>query len=291
MTTHAPTQENLAYGSHPRQVLDLWVAETDAPSPVYVFLHGGGYCSGSKELLPPIIREALLAGGVSVAAANYRFTDDPELFAPLLDGEYVVQFLRLHARELHLDGGRVAAGGGSAGAATACWLAFRPDHADPDAADPRARQSTRLQCLAAWEAQTTLDPLAIRDFVAGPTWEIGSIQALCQLPLAQYDTPLARARFRELAFTEMVGPDSPPTFLYNLTRDLPLTADLPIGPGIHHPVFGRVLKAKMDRVGVECVLRTYEQEQGQRADEEINALFQRELAAFVARHLCGLPPR
>jgi acetyl esterase/lipase len=253
---------------------------------VYLFLHGGGYCSGSKEQLPPVLRDALLAGGISVAAANYRFTDDPELFAPLHDGEYAVQFLRQHAADFRIDPARVAAGGGSAGAATACWLAFRPDAADPDSADPRARQSTRLQCLAAWEAQTTLDPLDIRRFVAGPTWTIASIQALCQLTLDQYDTPEAHARFRKLSFLDMVDAAAPPTFLYNLTPDLPLTDELPIGPGIHHPIFGRELKTRMDQVNIECVLRTYEQEQGRLPDAEIDPLFQREFAGFVIRHLC-----
>ncbi len=287
-TTLAPTYAELAYGPHARQVLDLWLPAGSAgvsPAPVYVFFHGGGFCSGSKELLPPIIRDALLAGGVAVAAANYRFTDDPEPFAPLRDGEYAVQYLRLHAAELGLNPARVAAGGGSAGAATACWLGFRPEGGDRCHPDPLRQQSTRLQCVAAWEAQTTLDPLAIRGFVAGPTWTIGSIAALCHLTVEDYDTPKAQALFRELAFTDMVDAHSPPTFLYNLTPDLPMTDDLPVGPGIHHPIFGRVLKAKMDPAGVECVLRAYEDEQGRRPDEAIMPLFQHELAAFVIAKL------
>ncbi|MHB9133036.1 MAG: alpha/beta hydrolase [Armatimonadota bacterium] len=282
--TQEPTYQNIAYGAHERQVLDLWVADTREPSPFYVFFHGGGFCSGDKNLLPPIIRDELLAAGVSVAAANYRYTDDPELFAPLLDGKYAVQYLRAHAKELHLNPARVAAGGGSAGSVNAFWLGFRPDMADPTSDDLPARQSTRLTCIAAWEPQTTLDPLFIREIIAGPTWEIGSIAALCQLTLDQYDTPPAKELFRDLAFTEMIAADTPPVFLYNLTPNLPNTPDLPVGPGIHHPIFGKVLKEQMDPAGIECITRTVE-DVPDVPTEEIMPLFQRELAAFVARQL------
>ena len=36
-----PTLENVAYGPHERNVLDFWRAESDAPAPVLIFIHGG----------------------------------------------------------------------------------------------------------------------------------------------------------------------------------------------------------------------------------------------------------
>ena len=279
-----PTYRDIAYGPHARNVLDLWLADSNTSTPVYVFFHGGGFYAGDKSHMLEVLLDELLAAGISVASANYRFTDDPEYFAPLLDGERAVQFLRAHAEEWNLDPARFASGGGSAGSVTSFWLGFRPDQADPTSADLVKRQSTRLSCIASYEAQTTLDPHFIRSFVAGPTWTIASIAKLCQITLDQYDTPQALTSFRELAFTEMVTPDCPPVFLFNLTPNLPMTPDLEIGPGIHHPVFGVVLKTPMDRAGVECVLRTHEQVPDL-SDEAASELFQREMAVFVAGHV------
>ena len=36
------TFENVAYGNHANQILDLWQAEVDEPAPLVVYIHGGG---------------------------------------------------------------------------------------------------------------------------------------------------------------------------------------------------------------------------------------------------------
>jgi acetyl esterase/lipase len=38
---HRPTQANVAYGSHERQVLDFYKAESKQPTPLLFFIHGG----------------------------------------------------------------------------------------------------------------------------------------------------------------------------------------------------------------------------------------------------------
>ena len=35
-----PTHADVAYGSHPRNVLDLWLASSDKPTPLLVNIHG-----------------------------------------------------------------------------------------------------------------------------------------------------------------------------------------------------------------------------------------------------------
>ena len=44
-----PTLANVAYGTHPRQVLDFWKAESRQPTPLLFFIHGGGWVSGDKD--------------------------------------------------------------------------------------------------------------------------------------------------------------------------------------------------------------------------------------------------
>ena len=35
--------KDVAYGNHPRQVLDFYQAKSDKPTPVVFYIHGGGW--------------------------------------------------------------------------------------------------------------------------------------------------------------------------------------------------------------------------------------------------------
>jgi len=45
----APTLANVPYGEHPRQVLDFYKAATSRPTPLVVYIHGGGWVNGDKS--------------------------------------------------------------------------------------------------------------------------------------------------------------------------------------------------------------------------------------------------
>ena len=144
-----PTISELPYGTHKRQVLDFWKAESDKPTPLILVIHGGGWNGGSKERLAPTIRiDEALAAGISVAAINYRYVPQavnagikPPVKAPLEDASRALQFIRSKATEWNLDKERIGVTGGSAGACSSLWLAFHDDLADPTNADPvRASQ-------------------------------------------------------------------------------------------------------------------------------------------------------
>ena len=69
-----PEVENVPYGPHERNVLDLWKAAGEGLRPLVVLIHGGGFTSGdkSKWRSSPLLRQ-LLESGISCAAINYRF--------------------------------------------------------------------------------------------------------------------------------------------------------------------------------------------------------------------------
>ena len=71
----APTHANIKYGPHPRNVFDMWLAESDKPTPLVIYYHGGGFRGGDKRTINTGMLQALLNKGVSVAAANYRLTN------------------------------------------------------------------------------------------------------------------------------------------------------------------------------------------------------------------------
>ena len=145
-----PRYKDIPYGPHERNVLDLYPVASDAPAPVYVFIHGGGFRGGDKTRIPPALLEGCLRAGIAVAAINYRLSDTDPYPAAMEDSARAIQFLRHKAGEWRLDGTRFAAGGGSAGGGITFWIGFRPDLADPASDDPVARASTRLACIASW---------------------------------------------------------------------------------------------------------------------------------------------
>ena len=170
-----PTMANVPYGDDPRQVLDFYKAESKTPTPVLLYIHGGGWMGGSKDRVGAI--PSYMAAGVSVVSVEYRFVSQahaaeikPPVKWPLEDAARAVQFVRSKASEWNLDKTRIIATGGSAGACSSLWLAFHDDMADPKSSDPIARESTRLLGAAVIGAQTSLDPHQMREWMPNITY-------------------------------------------------------------------------------------------------------------------------
>jgi acetyl esterase/lipase len=167
-----PTIQNVQYGKHARNVVDIWQAEEKNPTPLVLVIHGGGWRGGSKERVDRFVDvQVLLNAGISVAALNYRFVDqaiqenvEPPVKAPLHDAARCLQFIRSKSNPWNIDPTKIAATGGSAGACSSLWLAFHDDLCEPTSDDPVARQSTRLCCAAVKGAQTSLDPKQMKEW-------------------------------------------------------------------------------------------------------------------------------
>ena len=54
-----PTHPNVKYGPHERNVLDVWLAESDKPTPVLVSIHGGGFQGGDKSVSDGLLNPCL----------------------------------------------------------------------------------------------------------------------------------------------------------------------------------------------------------------------------------------
>jgi acetyl esterase/lipase len=289
LRTAAPAQDrpepdvrNASYGPHERNVLDLWKAKADRPTPLLVFIHGGGFRGGDKSAVPPGLLRGCLEAGISVASINYRLSQHAPFPAPMLDGGRAVQFLRSRASEWNLDPRRIAASGGSAGAGISLWLGFRPDLADPKSPDPVARQSSRLTCMAVLGAQSSYDPRFIRRVVGGRAHEHPALMPFYGLRPDELDSPRAHKLYEEASPINYVTADDPPVFLFYNEPKEPLPAEAAPGVGIHHPNFGTALKEKLDPLGIECVLRhqTDYAARGERQDA-----LHRDIVAFLKKQL------
>jgi acetyl esterase/lipase len=194
-----------------------------------------------------------LEAGISVAAISYRYSTQAIAPAPFQDGARAVQFLRSKAKEWNIDPKRLAATGGSAGAGISLWLAFHDDLADPKSDDPVLRQSTRLSCAVVFNGQTSYDPRFIRELFPGKdVYKMGALRELFGVDLNKLDElPAEKYRlFEEVSAINHLTKDDPPVMLiYASPMNAPITDT---GIGIHHPLFGKALKEKMDALHISC---------------------------------------
>ena len=251
-----PTHPDVKYGPYDRNVMDVWLASSDKPTPVLVSIHGGGFRNGNKSVSGDILKECL-ESGISVVAITYRLSDEAIAPAQFLDSARAIQFIRHNAKEWNLDPTRVAATGGSAGAGISLWLGFRDDLADPGNEDPVQRQSTRLTCMAVYNGQTSYDPRFIRELFPGTrVYTDPALAQLYDVDLSKLDD-LRREKYRLFeevsALPHLTKDDAPAALFYASEMDTPITNQ---GIGIHHPRFGRALKDKMDELGIECEVHT-----------------------------------
>ncbi len=281
-----PDLANLRYGPHDRNVLDFWRARpavgTPGKTPLVVFFHGGGFRLGDKSSVPDWLLAKCLDSGISVASVNYRLSDTATFPAPMLDGARAIQYLRSRAGELGIDPSRMAASGSSAGAGIALWIGFHDDLADPRSSDPIARQSTRLACIGVDGAQTSYDPRFIKRVVGGRAHEHGALKLFYGLSDSELDTSRAHKLYEDASPINYATTCDPPVIMFYAEPDEPLSADAKPGEGIHHPRFGAALKAKLDAMGVECIVRHSQDfpEQDDPREREY-----REMAEFFRSHL------
>jgi len=92
------------------------------PRPLLVWIHGGGWQSGSHNQMPASAAD-LRSQGISVASIGYRLSGQATFPAQIHDCKAAIRWLRAHADELQIDPTRVAVWGSSAGGHFACLVA------------------------------------------------------------------------------------------------------------------------------------------------------------------------
>ena len=128
---------NLVYAERDgRQLLmDIYRPDADGPVPVALYLHPGGWRSGTKD---HCLVRWLVRYGIAVASIDYRLLPRHRFPDALHDAKAAVRYLREHADSYGLNHGAIAAVGVSAGAYLANMLGLTahvsalndPEHPD-----------------------------------------------------------------------------------------------------------------------------------------------------------------
>ncbi len=224
-----PTEAEVSYGPHPKQVLSFWKVKSAKPTPLLFFIHGGGWQAGNRMGGMNTYVPAMHKAGISVVSIEYRFIEEamadnvePPVKGCLHDAARALQFVRSKAQEWNIDQTRIAASGGSAGACSSLWLAFHDDLADPTSSDPISHESTRLLCAAVNGAQTTLDPQQMKEWTPNSNYgshAFGIFKDVNGKKARDFDAFLARRDeimpwIQEYSPYALVTSDDPPIYLF-----------------------------------------------------------------------------
>jgi acetyl esterase len=285
-----PHFKDVAYGKNDFQKFDLWLAKSVEKTPVVIYFHGGGFTSGDKrENIPKQFAKKLLKSGISFVSANYRLVRKSSPFpAPHQDAARVVQFLRAKASEYNIDPAKIGVSGTSAGGNLALWVGLHSDLANPDSSDSIDRESSRVSCVLAFNAQTTLDPNWRNEHVVESSENYERVADVYDVSTKKLRNPspaLQRLMDEVSPITHASGDDPPLLLLY----DQPMT-ELPLPPDskweviVHHPILGVLLEKKMLEVKGDIVVhwagdKKQEKEKRTRRPSEID---------FILKNLNGI---
>lgn len=93
-----------------------------APTPVLIWLHGGGYVMGKPEMDDRSCAAYVRELGISIVSVDYRYAPKHPFPAGLEDSYSALKWVAAHAQQLGVDAKRIAIGGVSAGGGLAAAL-------------------------------------------------------------------------------------------------------------------------------------------------------------------------
>ena len=92
------------------------------PTPVLIWLHGGGYVMGKPEMDDFSCAQYVRELGIPIVSVDYRYAPKHPFPAGLEDSYSALKWVESHSQQLGLDAKRIAIGGASAGGGLAAAL-------------------------------------------------------------------------------------------------------------------------------------------------------------------------
>ena len=192
--------------------LDLYLPERapdDPPAPAVVWIHGGGWLSGSKSATrEQNVGYNLSAAGYVVASVAYKL--GPSSWPTnLYDCKNAVRFLRVNAAKYHLDADRIAVMGGSAGGHLALMMGLTAGEGTLEPKAPYPGISDEVSAIGDFYGITDL---LTREEVDKEGHALGQ-------PTAGMEKVFGKSRtedptlWKDASPVNHVHPDSPPVFI------------------------------------------------------------------------------
>jgi acetyl esterase/lipase len=124
-------------------LLDIYrPADSRKPLPVIVFLHGGGWFTGSRKMAPDLKRY-FAQDGYAMVSIDYRLTPSITFPSNLEDVKTAIRWIRANSKAYNLDSNRIGLWGTSAGGYLAAMSALTPETTFAGQADLQYASSVR----------------------------------------------------------------------------------------------------------------------------------------------------
>ncbi len=276
---NAKFAKDISYDNKTRTQFDIWLPNSNTPTGLVVYVHGGGFTSGDKDFVyavqsggawdfPTDIR-FLLQNNIAFATIRYTYlnnTGETEgVKKPMSDVRRAIQYIRSRSTDFNIEKSKIILAGNSAGAGTSLWIAFNSDVANATSSDLVLRESSRVKGVVARETQASynIEDRWVKDVFVdyAVTWsqvlanETGNIQKLYGVSsTAQYESPAIDTYRAEVDMLALMTADDPEIWINNTLRDVvnpysPYTEDIPS----HHAFHARELNEKADAIGLKNV--------------------------------------
>lgn len=151
--------KDVEYGTTPQKklLLDLYLPEKlDKPVPGLIFIHGGGWKSGSRtDYKYYTVRFA--KRGYVVATISYRFSQEAPFPGCVEDAKCAVRWMRANAGKYNIDPNNIAAIGGSAGGYLSMMLGYSSDVPELEGNGGNPGISSRVQAVVDLYGPTDLE--------------------------------------------------------------------------------------------------------------------------------------
>lgn len=274
----AKFSKDIAYDTKQRTQFDIWLPDSDTPTGLVIYTHGGGFSSGDKDFVysaqqggawdfPSDIR-FLLQNKIAFATVRYTLLsttgENDGIKKPMSDVKRALQYIRHNASDFNIDKNKIILAGNSAGGGTSLWIAFNNEMADSQSSDPVSKESTRVNGVVAREPQASYNiedrwvndvfidyNLTWAEILANETGNLSKIYGVSST--AEYESAAIDTYRAEVDMLALLTADDPPIWVDNTLRDVvpPYSA-----PEIssHHAFHARELKERADAVGVENIV-------------------------------------
>ena len=125
--------KNLAYGSHERQIMDLYLPEkSDGEVGLVLLIHGGAWVAGNKDEYKSALKTACDDLGYAAAAINYRYLSETVSLHDIADDiDLALKKIKEKGAEKGININKVLLTGSSAGAHLAMFYAYSRKNTAP----------------------------------------------------------------------------------------------------------------------------------------------------------------
>jgi acetyl esterase/lipase len=172
------------------------------PTPVIMFVHGGGWSGGTSQDGMSAALDAARDGYIA-CSINYRLTQIAPFPAQLQDCKCAVRFLRANAAKYHIDPDKIGVWGASAGGHLVAMLGLTNGIAEFEGDGGWNDTSSQVQAVCDWFGPTDLVKwIKIEQF-------FGNNPAMCKLLGFYFDPPTmdkwARTLDADPGLTRLLG--------------------------------------------------------------------------------------